>query len=142
MLNFFGGRLIGLNKKDDGARRIAIGFSLRRLASKCANRAAITRMTSILCPRQLGVGTPGGCEAAIHSAHRYLESMPEDHVLVKLDFSNAFNCLHRRDLLAVQQNLPDILYTLSATQHMLTPQTYFTVNIWFCLKKAHNKETL
>ena len=29
--------------------------------------------------------------------------------MVKLDFSNAFNCLHRRDmLLAVQQYLPDI----------------------------------
>jgi len=29
--------------------------------------------------------------------------------MVKLDFSNAFNCLHRRDmLLAVQRNLPDI----------------------------------
>jgi hypothetical protein len=35
--------------------------------------------------------------------------MPEDHVLVKLDFSNAFNCLLSRDmLLAVQQYLPDI----------------------------------
>jgi hypothetical protein len=35
--------------------------------------------------------------------------MPEDHVMVKLDFSNAFNSLHRHDmLLAVQQNLPEI----------------------------------
>jgi hypothetical protein len=45
--------------------------------------------------------------------------MPEDHVLVKLDFSNAFNCLHRRDmLLAVQQYLPDIhSYCYSAYAH-------------------------
>jgi hypothetical protein len=64
---------------------------------------------SSLCPRQLGVGTTGGCEAAIHPARRYLESMPEDHVMVKLDFSNAFNCLHRRvRFSAVQQYLPDI----------------------------------
>ena len=35
--------------------------------------------------------------------------MPEDHVMVKLDFSNAFNCLHRRGmLLALQQYSPDI----------------------------------
>jgi hypothetical protein len=106
---FFGGRLIGLNKKDGGIRPIAIGFSLRRLVSKCANCYAIARIVPELGPRQLGVGVAGGCEAAVHAARRYLESMPEDHVLVKLDFSNAFNCLHRRDmLLSVQQHLPDI----------------------------------
>jgi hypothetical protein len=57
---------------------------------------------------QLGVGTAGGCEAAIHAAHRDLESVPENHVMVMLDFSAAFNCPHRRDmLLAVQQYSPD-----------------------------------
>ena len=56
---------------------------------------------------------------AIHAARRYLESMPEDHILVKLDFSNAFNCLHRFDmLLAVQRNLPDIYaYCYGAYAH-------------------------
>jgi len=34
---FFGGRLLALNKKSGGIRRIAIGFTLSRLASKCAN---------------------------------------------------------------------------------------------------------
>jgi len=34
---FFGGRLLALNKKTGGIRPIVIGFSLRRLASKCAN---------------------------------------------------------------------------------------------------------
>jgi len=32
---FFGGRLLALNKKNGGFRPIAIGFTLRRLASKC-----------------------------------------------------------------------------------------------------------
>jgi len=41
------------------------------------------------------VGVPGRCEAAIHSARRYLETLPPDHVFVKLDYSNAFNSLHR-----------------------------------------------
>jgi len=45
------GRLIGLNKNDGGIRPIAIGFSLRRLVSKCANSSAITRVASLLCPR-------------------------------------------------------------------------------------------
>jgi len=33
-------------------------------------------------PHQLGVGILGGCEAAIHSARRYPESIPANHVLV------------------------------------------------------------
>ena len=33
--------------------------------------------------------------------------MPHDHVVVKLDFSNAFNSLHRSDMLhAVQTRIP------------------------------------
>jgi len=34
---FFGERLLALSKKTGGVRPIAIGFTLRRLASKCAN---------------------------------------------------------------------------------------------------------
>ena len=105
----FGGRLLALNKKSGGVRPIAIGFSLRRLASKCANFSGANRLRSYFHPLQLGVGIPGGCEAAIHSARRYLEALPSDHVLVKLDFSNAFNSLHRYDmLLAVHSRLPEI----------------------------------
>ena len=55
--------------------------------------------------------------------------MPEDHIMVKLDFSNAFNCLHRYDmLLSVQRNLPDI-YAYCYTAYMLTPHSFFTVSI-------------
>ena len=61
-------------------------------------------MISILCMSQIinnnnNVGTPGGYEVAVHSACRYLETMPADHVMVKLDFANAFNSLHRYDML-------------------------------------------
>ena len=48
-----------------------------------------------------------GCEAAIHSARRYLEASTPDHVLVKLDFTNAFNSLRRHDmLLSVYSRIP------------------------------------
>ena len=70
---FFGGHLLAMNKKSGGIRPIAVGFSLRRLASKCANSFDINRLRQYFYPNQLGVGTPGGCEAAIHSARRYLE---------------------------------------------------------------------
>ena len=73
---FFGGRLLALNKKSGGSRPIAIGFTLRRLVSKCANTRGVNHLKSFLQPRQLGVGTAGGCEAAIHAARRYIESLP------------------------------------------------------------------
>jgi len=34
----------------------------------------------------------GGCESAV-----YLETMPADHMLIKLDFTNAFNSIHRQN---------------------------------------------
>lgn len=106
---FFGGRLIALTKKSGGIRPIAIGMTLRRLASKCANSFATSKLASYLHPRQLGVGTAGGCEAAVHAARRYLSSMPNSHVVVKLDFSNAFNSLHRSDMLqAVLDRVPEV----------------------------------
>ena len=38
---------------------------------------------------------PGGCEAAFHAVRRFMDSMPDDYVIAKLGFSNAFNCFHR-----------------------------------------------
>ena len=115
---FFGGRLIALEKKLGGVRPIVIGFTLRRLVSKCANAFGVAHLGPYFCPRQLGVGTPDGCEAAIHSTRRYLQSLPTGHVLVKLDFTNAFkpNSLHRRDmLLSVEDRLPELYaYSLAA----------------------------
>src|SRR6218665_2159218 len=91
----FGGTLFALRKSSGGLRPIAIGYTWRRLASKCANAYAIPKATSFLSPKQLGVGVPGGCEAAIHATRRFLGSMNPDSILVKLDLSNAFNSLHR-----------------------------------------------
>jgi len=116
---FFGGHLLALNKISGGIRPIAIGFTLRRLTSKCANAYGVNHLRSFFLPRQLGVGTPGGCEAAIHSAHRYLEALPADHVMIKLDFTNAFNILHRHDMLMSAHNRVPELYAFcySAYSH-------------------------
>jgi len=49
------------------------------------------------------------CEAAVHSARRYIETLPQDHVLVKLDFSNAFSSIHRRQMLhSVRSRIPEL----------------------------------
>src|SRR6218665_812194 len=93
------------NKKSGGLRPIAIGYTWRRLASKCANAYAIPRLTSFLSPKQLGVGIPGGCEAAVHATRRFLANTGPDSVVVKLDLSNAFNSLHRDSMLASVNNV-------------------------------------
>ena len=74
----FGGRLIALQKKSGGVRPIAIGYTWRRLAAKCANRFALTVLGDTLLPVQVGVGTPGGCEAAVHAARRYAALMSDE----------------------------------------------------------------
>jgi len=87
---FFSSRLIAVSRKSGGIRPIAVGCTLRRLAFKCANTHTSLLATYFrLTP--LGVGAPGGCEAAVHAARRFLQNMPADHVLVKLGFSSAFN---------------------------------------------------
>jgi Reverse transcriptase (RNA-dependent DNA polymerase) len=96
-------------RKIGGIRPIAIGYTWRRLAAKCANRYAITIMGSSLVPSQLGVGASSGCEAAVHATQRFLSTMPDDQILVKLNFSKAFNSISRDAVLAVIANiLPDL----------------------------------
>ena len=51
----FGGRLIVLNKKDGGIRPIAVGYTLRRLAAKCAIDISIRNRAVQLKPIQLRV---------------------------------------------------------------------------------------
>ena len=105
----FGGRLIALNKKGGGIRPIAIGYYWRRLAAKCANNIIAARLQGYFSPLQVGVGVKGGCEAAIHAAHRFLQEMPDDFVVAKLDFSNAFNCICRNEILRrVADMAPDL----------------------------------
>ena len=105
----FGGTLFALRKKTGGLRPIAIGYYWRRLTSKCANKYASDQAAAYLSPKQLGVGVPGGCEAAVHATRRFLSSMDDDHIEVKLDLSNAFNSLYRDCMLAsVIEILPDL----------------------------------
>ena len=105
----FGGSLIVLTKKSGGIRPIAIGYTLRRLAAKCANTYAVAKLADYFRPIQLGVGVPDGCEAAVHATRRFIEHMLDDQVIVKLDFTIAFNSLHRGAMLeAISARVPAI----------------------------------
>jgi len=57
-------------------------------------------MAPLLAPQQLGVGTQGGCEAAVHATRRFLSVMAQDSIVVKLDIENVFNCLNRVHMIA------------------------------------------
>ena len=65
-----------------------------------------------LAPRQLGFGTLLGCEAAVHVARCYLESMsPSSYkLMLKLDFRNAFNSLRRDKMLISVSELAPTFY--------------------------------
>ena len=89
-----------MRKKDGGIRPIAVDYTLRRLAAKCANSHVIERRSEELQPVQVGAGVPGGAEAAVHAVRRLINHMPDENVLVKLDFTNAFNTV-RRDLIFI-----------------------------------------
>jgi len=52
-----------------------------------------------LAPSQLGFGVPLGAEAAAHAACVFLTNSGPGQALVKIDFSNALNTLHRNEML-------------------------------------------
>ena len=103
---FYGGTLIALTKKDGDIRPIT-----RRFVAKCANITVIDKIGAVLAPIQVEVGDKGGSEAEVHATRRYLESAHDqpDHIIAKLDFRKAFNCLRRDSMLeAVAQLVPEI----------------------------------
>ena len=50
-----------------------------------------------------------GAEAAAHVARTYLRHFPLDHILVNLDFKNAFNTIKRDKVLeAARESIPEL----------------------------------
>lgn len=68
----YGASLFGFNKEGDSIRPITIGSSLRRLVAKVACVRISEKLGKHLRPKQLGFGTPGGCEAGVHAARQYI----------------------------------------------------------------------
>jgi hypothetical protein len=76
-------------------------------------------LASVFSPKQVGFGVAGGAEAAIHAVTKSVAPNSPHKILVKLDFSNAFNSLHRDFLLEeVSRTAPDLLpLTWQAYRH-------------------------
>ena len=98
---FFGAKLIALSKIDEWLRPIAIGDTLRRIASKCAGSKALSERQNFFGNVQVGCGTKRGAEIAAHSFRNQFErdENPKCTVFFNLDFKNAFNSLNRETML-------------------------------------------
>jgi len=121
---FFSVRMLRLDNKCGGIRPIVVGFTLSRLAFKCANSAVLAHVRPDFSPRQLGLATPGGYEAAVYTTRRFLEKLASDHV-VKLDFSSAFNNIHRGDMLqTVFDRIPE-LYAITCSSYSVPSVLYY-----------------
>ena len=92
----FGAKLIALIKIDGGLRQIAIGNTLRRIASKCAGSKALFERQNFFGNVQVGCGTKPA-----QSFRNLIERDDNSKctVLLKLDFKNAFNSLNRETML-------------------------------------------
>ena len=73
----YGANLVALSKPGGGIRPIAVGNILRCLVAKSAVLLLAGEIGELLHPTQLGFGTPGGCEAAVHATRRYLSATEE-----------------------------------------------------------------
>ncbi len=121
----YGANLCALNKKDGGIRPIAVGSTLRRIASKIACKSVQDEVSSYFNPIQLGYGTKGGCEAATHAARTYITNqLTSDKIILKVDFENAFNSIERDEMLhRVKDTIPQLypfLYQSYSSQSILT----------------------
>ena len=107
-----GAPLTALRQKTGGYRPIAVGEVIRRLASRLCCAAAKSRLPDLLLPYgQVGVGTKGGLEAAIHTLRTVFkkEGHKDDLCCFKVDMQNAFNECDRSSFLErVKEDLPDL----------------------------------
>ena len=108
-------RLIPIGKKGNGVRPIAVGELIRRIAGKVLVARYQATVTTELAPYQVGVGSRLGAESIIHKSRAWISQAPPDHVLLQLDFKNAYNTLSREQILkAVAKHCPSFLpYAIS-----------------------------
>ncbi|CAE7225374.1 unnamed protein product [Symbiodinium natans] len=96
-----GAGLVALPKASGGVRPIAVGELLRRLTGKCLMSLVRDEARAYFWPAQVGVAVKGGAEKAVHVLRAWTNrhAGSSRKVLVKLDFANAFNCVHRDTVL-------------------------------------------
>lgn len=116
--------LVAASKPGGGLRPIAVGSTLRRLTAKILLARVRGSAAAYLSPRQLGFGTRGGSEIAVHAARTFLAEHSRA-VMVKIDFKNAFNS-HRRDTMLKQthERFPEIYPMVNQAYHRPAPISF------------------
>ena len=108
-----GAPLTALHKKSRGFRPIEVGEVLRRLTSRVCCSAVKPRLSEVFLPYgQVGVGTKGGLEAAVHTARTFIQDHGQDEnfCCLKIDMKNAFNeCSRSSFLRCLNQEFPELL---------------------------------
>ena len=106
---FCGASLCALKKVDGSIRPIAVGCTLRRLVAKAACFAVKESTSGLFVPTQLGFGVSRATEATVHATRCYVDNLQPGQGILKLDFINAFNTIHRDSMLqAVLDELPGL----------------------------------
>lgn len=103
---FFGARLVALAKKDGGVRPVAVGEISRRILAKAMlarHSEALGKL--LLGTGQVGVGIKSGAEALVAASRLFASTVDDSQVLLKVDFKNAFNTVHRRAFFAALERL-------------------------------------
>ncbi len=106
-----GAKLAALEKPQGGHRPVAVGETWRRLTAKVLADNVGEELRAHLEPLQLGVGSQLACEAIVHVVRQWLARHAADRsrCLVKMDLSNAFNCVDRSAVLAsVRRVVPEL----------------------------------
>ena len=105
----FGASLVALRKKEN-LPPIAVGLLLRKVLTRVCSITLQEKTKALLTPFQLGLETPTGAETAVHAARRYLASCTGETKIVKLDFANAINCIHRKHVAdCVKRYIPELV---------------------------------
>lgn len=105
---FTAARLIPLDKRP-GVRPIAVGEVVRRIICKAIMKVIERDVVLATAPRQVCVGVPSACEAAVH-AMESLFGRPEVEGILLVDASNAFNSMNRA---AAKHNISRLCPALS-----------------------------
>lgn len=122
--NWLSSRLIGLSKKDGGIRPIAISDAWSRLMGRAISGLMSKQFEQFFAPTQLGVGTPGGAGKIINATRMFskCKSFDENHLILAVDFSNAFNSLRRGAIAEiVQSKFPELSHLFHWSYGSATP---------------------
>jgi hypothetical protein len=92
-----------------------MGETLRKLANRAIQIALKDKITEYFHPYQLGINCPAGCEVITHTINEARRVHPH-WIVVKTDFSNAFNSIYTSYMLQqVKLHFPELYAWVYAT---------------------------